>query len=88
MAKDYAEKAGVKGYVIRVSGGVDSGWFLHFVAMTGLKVFGNRNANSSTKDQVSRALEHIEFLKINFQMWKVFSVDLNEPFKPYTKLLM
>ena len=36
--KDYAEKAGVKGYVIGVSGGVDSGVVSTLCAMTGLKV--------------------------------------------------
>ncbi|HEX7869974.1 MAG TPA: NAD(+) synthase, partial [Chryseobacterium sp.] len=35
--KDYAEKSGVKGYVIGVSGGVDSGVVSTLAAMTGLK---------------------------------------------------
>ncbi len=36
--KDYATKAGVKGFVIGVSGGVDSGVVSTLCAMTGLKV--------------------------------------------------
>ena len=36
--KDYAQKANVKGYIIGVSGGVDSGVVSTLCAMTGLKV--------------------------------------------------
>ena len=64
--KDYAEKAGVKGYVIGVSGGVDSGVVSTLCAMTGLKVLAIEMPIRQQKDQASRALEHIEFLKNKF----------------------
>ena len=83
--KDYAEKAGVKGYVIGVSGGVDSGVVSTLCAMTGLKVLAIEMPIRQQKDQVSRALEHIEFLKNKFQNVEGFSVDLNEPFEALYK---
>lgn len=83
--KDYAEKAGVKGYVIGVSGGVDSGVVSTLCAMTGLKVLALEMPIRQQKDQASRALEHIEFLKIKFPNVEGFSVDLNEPFEALYK---
>ncbi len=73
--KDYAEKAGVKGYVIGVSGGVDSGVVSTLCAMTGLKVLALEMPIRQQKDQASRALEHIEFLKNKFPNVEGFSVD-------------
>ncbi len=71
--KDYAEKAGVKGYVIR------SFWWGRFwcsftlCAMTGLKVLAVEMPIRQQKDQASRALEHIEFLKNKFPNVEGFS---------------
>jgi NAD+ synthase len=58
--KDYATK-GVKGFVIGVSGGVDSGVVSTLCAMTGLKVLALEMPIRQQKDQASRALEHIDF---------------------------
>ena len=65
--KDYATKAGVKGYVIGVSGGVDSGVVSTLCAMTGLKVLALEMPIRQQKDQISRAQEQIEFLKNKFE---------------------
>lgn len=83
--KDYATKAGVKGYVVGVSGGVDSGVVSTLCAMTGLKVLAIEMPIRQQKDQVSRALEHIEFLKTQFPNVTGMSVDLNEPFEALYK---
>ena len=83
--KDYAEKAGVKGYVIGVSGGVDSGVVSTLCAMTGLKVLAIEMPIRQQKDQASRALEHIDFLKNKFPNVEGFTVDLNEPFEALYK---
>ena len=78
--KDYATKAGVKGFVIGVSGGVDSGVVSTLCAMTGLKVLALEMPIRQQKDQASRALEHIDFLKNKFPNVEGFTVDLNESF--------
>ena len=83
--KDYATKAGVKGYVIGVSGGVDSGVVSTLCAMTGLKVLAIEMPIRQQKDQVSRAQGHIEFLKKKFDNVDGFTVDLNEPFEALYK---
>ena len=57
--KDYAKKAGAKGYVVGVSGGVDSGVVSTLCAMTGLKTLVLEMPIRQQKDQVSRAQEHI-----------------------------
>ncbi len=79
--KDYAEKAHVKGYVIGVSGGVDSGVVSTLCAMTGLDLLAIEMPIRQKKDQASRALEHIQFLESKFPNVKGLSVDLNEPFE-------
>ena len=83
--KDYATKAGVKGYVIGVSGGVDSGVVSTLCAMTGLDVLAIEMPIRQQKDQVNRALEHLDFLAAKFPNVKTKSVDLNEPFEALYK---
>ncbi len=83
--KDYAEKANAKGYVIGVSGGVDSGVVSTLCAMTGLKILALEMPIRQKADQVNRALEHIEFLKNKFPNVEGKSIDLNEPFEALYK---
>lgn len=78
---DYATKAGVKGYVIGVSGGVDSGVVSTLCAMTGLDVLALEMPIRQQKDQASRAWEHIRFLEERYPNVKGKSVDLNAPFE-------
>jgi NH3-dependent NAD+ synthetase len=57
--KDYATKAGVKGFVIGVSGGVDSG-VVSTLRKDRTRSFASRNANSSEtrpSKQSSRAYQ-------------------------------
>ena len=61
--KDYATKANVKGYIIGVSGGVDSGVVSTLCAMTGLEVLLLEMPIRQKEDQVNRAQDHIEDLK-------------------------
>ncbi|QQV04367.1 MULTISPECIES: NAD(+) synthase [Chryseobacterium] len=79
--KDYAKKANAKGYIVGVSGGVDSGVVSTLCAMTGLKTVVIEMPIRQQKDQISRALEQIDFLKENFTNVEGFTVDLNAPFE-------
>lgn len=83
--KDYAEKSGAKGYVIGVSGGVDSGVVSTLCAMTGLKVLVLEMPIRQKSDQVDRALEHIDFLKNKFPNVEGMSVDLTPAFEELYK---
>ena len=50
--RDYALKSGVKGYIIGVSGGVDSGVVSTLCAMTGLRVITVDMPIRQKQDQV------------------------------------
>ncbi|MDO5614727.1 MAG: NAD(+) synthase [Cruoricaptor ignavus] len=84
--RDYAQKSGVKGYIIGVSGGVDSGVVSTLCAMTGLKVLALEMPIRQKNDQANRAWEQIDFLKNKFPNVDGFTVNLNEPFEALYKI--
>ncbi|MBD8018619.1 NAD(+) synthase [Kaistella pullorum] len=79
--KGYAENAGAKGYVIGISGGVDSGVVSTLCAMTGLKLLAIEMPIRQKEDQINRAQEHIRFLETKFPNVQGMTVNLNEPFE-------
>ncbi|QOR73805.1 NAD(+) synthase [Cruoricaptor ignavus] len=79
--RDYAKSAGMKGYVVGVSGGVDSGVVSTLCAMTGLNVLAMELPIRQKGDQSSRAKEHLDFLTGKFLNVKAISVDLTPPFE-------
>jgi len=64
--KDYATKAGVNGFVIGISGGIDSAVTSTLCAKTGLKVLCVEMPIHQAPSHVSRAQEHIKQLKNRF----------------------
>ena len=60
--KSYADKAGVKGFVVGVSGGIDSAVTSTLYARTGLSTVCVEMPIHQDPKQVSRAEEHIESL--------------------------
>lgn len=83
--KDYAVKANVKGYVIGVSGGVDSGVVSTLAAMTGLKTLLIEMPIRQKPDQVNRAWEHMNDLKSKFPNVEAMSVNLTPTFEELYK---
>lgn len=83
--KDYAKKANVKGFVVGVSGGVDSGVVSTLCAMTGLEILLLEMPIRQKKDQVNRAWEHIEDLQKRFDNVKAMSVNLTPAFEELYK---
>jgi len=83
--KDYATKSGVKGYIIGVSGGVDSGVVSILCAMTGLKTLLVEMPIRQKEDQVNRAWEHINDLKSRFTNVEALSVNLTPAFEELYK---
>ena len=65
--KDYATKAKVQGFVVGVSGGIDSALTSTLCAKTGLKVVCLEMPIHQSENQVSRARNHINWLKENHQ---------------------
>lgn len=83
--KDYAEKAGVKGYVIGISGGVDSAVVSTLCAKTGLKVLLLELPIRQKSEEVNRAWEHIEHLKSKYPNVEARSVNLTPAFEELYK---
>lgn len=84
--KSYAEKAKVNGYIVGVSGGVDSGVVSTLAAMTGKKVLLLEMPIRQKKDQVDRAVEHMNDLKNRFPNVEIMSVNLTPAFEELYKL--
>jgi len=72
--KSYAQNAGVKGFVIGISGGIDSAVTSTLAAKTGLPLLCVEMPIHQNKTQVERGLKHIAWLKENFD--NVSSVEL------------
>ena len=67
--KEYASNAGVKGFVIGVSGGIDSAVTSTLCAKTGFPTLCLEMPIHQEKNQVNRATRHISFLKDRFNIW-------------------
>ena len=83
--KDYATKSKVNGYVIGVSGGVDSAVVSTLCAMTGLKTLVMEMPIRQKTDQVDRAQEHIDYLQSKFKNIESLRVDLTPAFEELYK---
>lgn len=81
--KEYAQKAGVKGYVVGVSGGIDSAVVSTLCAMTGLEVLLLEMPIRQKEDQVNRAQEHMKDLSQRFNNVDFKSVNLTPVFEQF-----
>ena len=64
---DYAKSTVSKGFVIGISGGIDSAVTSTIVAKTGLPLICVEMPIHQQKEQVERGKKHIKWLKKNFQ---------------------
>ena len=83
--KNYAEAAKMNGFVIGISGGIDSAVVSTLAAKTGLKTLVIELPIRQKKDQVQRAQEQISFLKNNFGNVESLEIDLTETFDVFEK---
>lgn len=81
--KDYATKAGVNGFVIGVSGGIDSAVASTLCAKTGLKVLCIEMPIHQAASHVSRANEHIDQLSKRFKNVAKTRTDLTPVFEAF-----
>lgn len=81
--KDYSIKSKTKGYVIGVSGGIDSAVVSTLCVKTGLPLIVVEMPIYQNQTQVDRGREHIEFLKNNYSNVTSIEIDLT---KTYTNL--
>ncbi len=83
--KDYAKNAGVKGFAIGISGGIDSAVTSTLCAITGFEVLCLEMPIHQGESQVNRGKEHINQLKERFPNVKNLVVDLTDTFDTFTK---
>ena len=79
--RDYAANAEVDGYVVGVSGGIDSALTSTLCARTGLSVLLLELPIHQAESQVTRAQEHIKWLEDNYSNVRSRRVDLTDPFE-------
>lgn len=78
--KDYATNAGAKGFVIGVSGGIDSALTSTLCAKTGLDLLVLEMPIHQALNQVTRASQHVDWLQENFPNVKRQLVNLTPVF--------
>jgi NAD+ synthase len=81
--KTYAENAKVNGFVIGISGGVDSAVTSTLCAQTGLQVLCVEMPIHQAQSHVQRAQEHIEQLKSRFSNVQSVQTDLTAVFETF-----
>lgn len=85
--KEYAEKTRVKGFVVGISGGIDSALTSTLCAQTGLKTLCVEMPIHQASSQVLRGKEHIDFLKKNYVNVDAVEIELTESFETIKKVL-
>ena len=83
----YIERSGTRGFVIGVSGGIDSAVTSTLGACTGKPLLCVEMPIHQGQSQVSRALRHIEFLKANYPNAGSVEVPLTDVFDGLVKVL-
>ena len=81
--KDYAKNAKVNGFVVGVSGGIDSAVTSTLCAKTGLPTLCLEMPIHQAKSHVSRAKEHISQLKLSYKNVTEKQIDLTPVFEEF-----
>lgn len=85
--KNYATNAQVKGFVIGISGGIDSAVTSSLCAKTGFPVLCVEMPIHQAKNQVSRGREHINQLKNRFEKVSSTEIDLTATFETFKTVI-
>ena len=76
--QQYIKQSNCDGFVVGVSGGVDSALTSTLAAKTGKKVICLEMPIHQEKTQINRAKEHIDWLKSNFSNVESINIDLSK----------
>jgi NAD+ synthase len=79
--KTYSDNSKTNGFVIGISGGIDSAVTSTLCALTGKKVFALNMPIRQTKNEYDRGWEHIEWLKKNYTNVIGEELDLSPTFE-------
>lgn len=78
---DYVSQSGLKGYVVGISGGIDSAITSTLCAKTGKKVICLEMGIHQNSNEVNRGMEHIQWLEQNFPNVSHHRINLTETFE-------
>lgn len=85
--KDYATQVGMNGFVVGVSGGIDSAVTSTLCAKTGMRTLCLEMPIHQDENQVSRARKHIDELKHNFANVSGLEVNLTPVYNNFISTL-
>lgn len=85
--KNYAKMNGLKGFVLGISGGVDSALSSTLCAKTGFPVWGVKMPIHQNSLENDHANKHLDWLKSNFNNIQSTTIDLTLPFDALVKNL-
>ncbi len=83
---DYLKNSGQKGFVLGISGGIDSAVVSTLCAKTGYPVLCMELPIHQAENQVTRALNHINWLKSNFEKVEGKSVNLTTVYDEFVSV--
>jgi NAD+ synthase len=83
----YSEESRTNGFVIGISGGIDSALTSTLCAMTGKPVICLNMPIHQIKEEYNRGLEHIDWLKNNFKNVTSYEVELTKTFQAMGEVL-
>lgn len=84
---DYCEKSTLSGFIVGISGGIDSALTSTLCAMTGKKVICLNMPLKQNKNEYKRAVAHIEELKNRFKNVSSLEVNLSDLFDQFVQIL-
>jgi NAD+ synthase len=85
--KGYARKSNTKGFIVGISGGIDSAVTSTLIAKTGIPLLCIEMPIHQQKIQVERGSKHIKWLKTNFRNINSTRVDLTSIFDNFISKL-
>ena len=85
--KDYANNAGSNGFVIGISGGIDSAVTSTLCAKTGMRVLCVEMPIHQNQDHVERSTKHIKMLKNHYANVSNVCVDLTSTFENFKSVV-
>ncbi|MBN4072559.1 NAD(+) synthase [Crocinitomix catalasitica] len=85
--RDYCANADTKGFVVGVSGGIDSAVTSTLCAMTDLKVVCVEMGIQQNPNEVNRGLDHISWLENKFSTLAHERINLTETFESFRSAL-
>jgi len=83
--KEYCDKSGTAGFVIGISGGIDSAVTSTLCAMTGKRVIVLNLPIKQHQNEFYRSNEHIAWLQKNYKNVETCTVELTDIFKGFEK---